>query len=280
MIQFDFSNGSFDILTHDQFHTGYLIFRVAYGLLLLLFMVGYIKIQEPMCGKEAFFPQTLFEKHRLRPFGLFDFFDPSTAFATSIAFGMLAASLLMFTQMPGCYLFPLLWISLCSLQGRNAFFNYGGDDVFRLLGFVFLFDFHNEPPVSMLPAKVLVISVYWNTAIHKFLSKEWRDGSALFGFTQLTMIARFAPPKFMTNPFAFRTATYLALTAEFAIPILLAFRETAILGVAAGLGLHLGIQLTSRLHLFQLIMICGLLLFVDDQTFATVFGRGIIDGPE
>ena len=63
-------------------------------------------------------------------------------------------------------------------------------------------------------------------------------------------------------PWFIRAATWSALAIEAALPILLWFRPTRRPAIVAGIGLHLAIEASMNLFLFEWIMILGLLSFV------------------
>ena len=247
---------------------GYRVFRIGYGALLIAWVVGYLRVRAGLCGPLAIFDRPSFEKHQNRPWGMFDLFSDPVACTLAAALGLIAGGLLVGTRLPAGCLFPVIWVCLCSFQGRNPHFNYGGDDVFRLLAVAFLPDFSGSGvPRGVFAAQVLMLAVYWNTAISKWLESEWQTGEALYGFTRLTMIRRFEWLPRLTSPRIYRPLTYLSLVLETALPFLLFFEDTVVVGILLALLIHLGLQVFYRLHLFQAVMILGLSLFPTDAQY-------------
>ena len=254
------------VLDCDDHRIGYEAFRIAYGMLLLLFLIGYARLRHAISGDLSIWDHRQFAKHCIRPWGLHDILEDRTATVLAICLGGLSAIGLLATRVPAGFLWPMIWLSLCSLQGRSLHCNYGGDDVFRLLSIAFLLGFDGEIPSSVVVAQVLLIAIYWNTAVNKLRETEWLSGRAMYGFSKLSMFTRLPLP-FMSRPWCYRMASYLAVGIELAIPFLLAFRETVIIGLFAVIGLHFVIQLFFRIHLFQFVMIAGAILFPTDQQY-------------
>ncbi len=250
---------------------GYHVFRVVYGVMLILFVVGYLRVRSGLCGPVAIFDRPSFEKHQNRPWGLFDLFADPTACTLSALAGFVAGSLLIGTRIPAGWAFPMIWVCLCSFQGRNPHFNYGGDDVFRLIAVAFLPDFSGVGiPSGVFAAKVLILAVYWNTAIYKWMESEWQTGEALYGFSRLTMIRRFEWLPRLTSVRIYRRLTYLSLATETALPVLFFIEDTVVFGILLALAIHAGLQVFCRLHLFQAVMILGLSLFPTDAQYQAV----------
>lgn len=213
------------VLDASDHAIGFKLFRVLYGVLLCLFMLGYVGISSAVWGPEAIWERSGFAAHRLRPFGLFDILPERAAGIAAIVLGLVSAALLVCSRLPAGYLFPLIWVSLCTLQGRNAFLCYGGDDAFRLLALAFLCDFSTlTTPTSLVLAQVLMLSIYWNTAIYKLREPVWQRGEALYGFAKLTMVSRIRPAGFWDRRIVYRTLTYASLAVELIIAPLLLFQ--------------------------------------------------------
>ncbi len=258
-------NAALDVSDHA---IGFKLFRLLYGALLSLVMLGYVGIASAVWGEQSIWKREGFATHRLRPFGLFDLLPEPVAGLGAILLGVASALFLIFTRLPAGYVFPLIWVSLCTLQGRNAFMCYGGDDVFRLLALAFLYDFAAPtPPTSLVLAQVLMLSIYWNTAIYKLREPLWQRGEALYGFAKLSMFTRWTSVPIWDRRVVYRTLTYATLAVELAIAPLLLFQQTAVLGCILAIAMHVALHLLFRIHLFQPIMICGLCVFPTDSTY-------------
>jgi hypothetical protein len=203
---------------------GYRWFRAGYGVTLIVFVIGYARIGNALSGSGAIFDRGSFAQHAHRPWGLFDVFSDTIAFRLAVLIGFVSGGLLVGTRIPAGYVFPLIWVCLCSFQGRNPHFNYGGDDVFRLLSVAFVPDFSGAGvPRGLFAAQALVLAVYWNTAVYKWLESEWQTGEALYGFSRLTMIRRFEWLPRLTSARIYRPLTYLSLAIETVLPVLVSW---------------------------------------------------------
>ncbi|MCA9122371.1 MAG: HTTM domain-containing protein [Planctomycetaceae bacterium] len=264
----DLFRAALDVSDHA---IGYRVFRTFYGVLLCLFVLGYAGVCSAVWGEEAVWKRSGFVAHRLRPFGFFDFLPERTAGTAAIACGALSGGLLTFSKFPAGYLVLPIWGSLCSLQGRNAFMCYGGDDVLRLLALAFILDFSSQtPPPSLLLAQVLMLSIYWNTAIYKLREPAWQRGEALYGFANMSMVSRIRPRPYWNRRIVVQTLTYAALVVELLIAPLLLFKQTVVVGCVLALGLHAVMHTLFRIHLFQLVMVCGIALFPSDSWYRQV----------
>ena len=62
-------NAALDVSDHA---IGFKLFRLLYGALLSLVMLGYVGIASAVWGEQSIWKRAGFATHRLRPFGLFD----------------------------------------------------------------------------------------------------------------------------------------------------------------------------------------------------------------
>lgn len=180
---------------------------------------------------------------------------------------------------------------LLSFQHRNPLVCDGEDTVFRLLAFFMIFmpldagwslgrrwlqRFHldnaqNAPTPSREHAwairlvQVQMSLIYISAAWCKFRGESWQDGSAIFYVFQMQdLFGRGPLPEMITQSEPLiRVSTWAVVAVEGFLPLLLWLRPTRRWGVLLGIGLHLTIEYSMHLFLFQWIMIVGLLAFVD-----------------
>ncbi len=107
--------------------------------------------------------------------------------------------------------------------------------------------------------------LYLSAAASKWLGTAWRDGSALFYVFQMdNLFGRGPLPAFLLESESWiRVATWSVLVLETALPFALWYRRTRLAAVVLGIGLHLGMEYTMHLFLFQWIMIVSLLSFLE-----------------
>lgn len=107
---------------------------------------------------------------------------------------------------------------------------------------------------------VIYVSATWS----KLWGSTWQDGTALYYVSHMPdHFGRI--PALMTlfdNIVLVKTLTWSVVAIEGLLPILLWFPRTRYWGVGLGFALHLGIELTMSLFLFQWLMMFGLLCFL------------------
>ncbi len=186
----------------------------------------------------------------------------------------------------GCYSrvqAACIFFWLVSFQHRNPVICDGEDAVFRLFAFFFIFlpldhtlSLSNRRPALAPQAgrarawglrliQIEMSLIYLSAAWCKYLGAPWRDGSALYYVYQMPdLFGRGPLPAWLleSEPLT-RLATWSVIAIEALLPLGLWWRRTRTLAVFVGFGLHLTIEYSMHLFLFQWIMMVGLLSFVD-----------------
>ncbi|MFN7731335.1 MAG: HTTM domain-containing protein [Pirellula sp.] len=175
-----------------------------------------------------------------------------------------------------------IWVWLVSFQNRNPFLNDGEDVVMRLFAFFLIWmpldrGWSLIRRRSALKTSSNVSSTAWglrlmqfemaalyaSTAICKWGGDTWHQGTATWYVARMgDNFGRWIPEAWFDWPLFYRSTTWGALAIEAILPIALWFRWTRKWAILAGLALHLGIELSMNLFLFQWLMILGLLAFV------------------
>ncbi|WP_068142082.1 HTTM domain-containing protein [Roseimaritima ulvae] len=189
-----------------------------------------------------------------------------------------------------------LW--LVSFQSRNSLIADREDDVFRVFAFCLMFmpldhawslgkrwwpqlyrrltrEANAGPTAAAVRdqaaawglrlLQIHLTLMYLSAAASKWLGVAWRDGSALFYVYQMdNLFGRGPLPEMITqSDHLIRLATWSVLVVETALPFALWYRRTRVAAVVLGIGLHLSIEYTMHLFLFQWIMVISLLSFID-----------------
>jgi hypothetical protein len=191
-----------------------------------------------------------------------------------------------------------LFIWLVSFQHRNSFIFDGQDTLLRLLTFSLIFmplDYRwslgkwlrskllnrqrsgpwDPPPIPPSPAprpsawglrllQLQITAVYLSTAWEKFQGIAWRDGTALFYVSRMDdLYGRFPPPDWwFETPWLLAAMTWGVMATEALLPVLLWCKKTRALGLVVAIGLHLSIEITMHIFLFEWLMIVSLLAFL------------------
>ncbi len=185
-----------------------------------------------------------------------------------------------------------LYLCFMSLQMRNIYILNGGDNLLRVCGFFLMFApagaalsvdrllriwrgkegiaVPESSPWAQRMMQIEASIVYFTTAWWKTLGVTWMKGTAVYYSLHLREIARFPIPG-MHSPFLMRLAAWGTLVVEFSAGILVWFRDLRYFVLLAVIGLHLGIEYTMTLPLFEWITIATLITFVDPADLSRVW---------
>lgn len=174
---------------------------------------------------------------------------------------------------------------MVTFHHRNPLICDGEDTVFRLFAFYLMFlpldcrlslghflrkgqfsqQVGNEAAWGLRFFQLQMSLIYFSAAWCKSYGKTWQDGSALYYVFQMgDLFGRWPLPTFVTETEWFiRFSTWAVVVVEGLLPLILWFPPTRIFGVILGIGLHLTMEYSMHLFLFQWIMIVGLLSFLN-----------------
>lgn len=118
-----------------------------------------------------------------------------------------------------------------------------------------------------------VSAVYLSTAWEKAQGNLWRDGTALYYVSRMDdLYGRFTlPDHWFETAWLLAAMTWGVVLLEGSLPVLLWCKPTRKWALLAAIGLHLSIELTMHVFLFQWVMIVSLLSFL--PAAAPLFGR-------
>ncbi len=185
-----------------------------------------------------------------------------------------------------------IFVWLVSFHHRNPLILDGEDTVMRLFAFFMIFmplDYRwsvtawlqrraemnvprrvqNSESVGSPSAwalrlvQIQLTAIYLSTAWCKLQGETWQNGTALYYVAQMhDVFGRFYLPGWIwQSGWLMKLATWSVLVGEMVLPIALWLRPTRKLAVALGLVLHLAIEYSMNLFLFEWVMIVGLLTF-------------------
>ncbi len=189
-----------------------------------------------------------------------------------------------------------LYLCLSSLHERNHYILSSADTVMRVTGFFLMFApagaalsvdrliriwrgtegvaVPNHSPWAQRMIQIQISVVYLVACWWKTLGKTWMDGTAVYYVLRLTEFRRFPLPA-LENPFVIRFLTWSTVAIEFAAGVLVWFRDLRYLVLLAALGLHLGIEYSMNIPLFQWMMMITYVTFIypEDLTRAWAWVR-------
>ncbi len=176
-----------------------------------------------------------------------------------------------------------IFVWLTSFHHRNPLICDGEDTVLRWLLFAMIFmplddrysllRYLRKQPTSTATSAdawalriihIELTAIYLSTAVSKIQGATWRDGTALYYVSRMTdSFGRFWLPDILFEKlWLVKLSTWSVLTVEFALPVLLWIGPTRRLAVFLGIGLHLAIEYSMNLFLFEWIMITCLITFL------------------
>ena len=175
----------------------------------------------------------------------------------------------------------VVFVCIASFSHRNIFILHSGDTFLRVISFLMIF----APSAAALslqswlaggPKKSInaeayrliqfqVCLVYLATFVFKTQGNQWMDGSAVYVVQQLTEFERFSLPEFMRTPFMSKVLTWGTLAIEGFFPIGVWFRDTRLPILGAMIAMHLGIEYSMNVQLFEWTMITTVVLFLSER---------------
>ncbi len=275
------------------------LIRVVYAVLLLCNCLFWWPDLLRWFGPEGVLPldasRTIVSSEMLTPF----MWLPDTAWPVLVGYGLLllhgallALGIYPRVQAAGVF----FW--LLSFQHRNLIVFDGEDQVFRLFAFYLIFLpsagqlsvlnwWRKRPPQTVRgpiwPLRLFQIQmtlIYASTAQDKLRGDDWVNGTALYYVSRLDdLFGHFPLPDAIFEWRALLMATTWAVLAiEVFIPWALWVPKLHRVALIAAVFLHLGIEYSMNLFLFQWIMLCGLLSFVNEEDLAKLRALRLTSG--
>jgi hypothetical protein len=192
----------------------------------------------------------------------------------------------------------LVFVALLSFHRRNPDVNNGGDILLRLLAFYLMLapagaalsydrwrrqreTFWQSParaPWALRLIQIQVTVLYLSSLFHKVRGELWSDGTAYGYIVQLTDVQRLPLPDFVADSLLLvNLLTFGTLAVELTLAVLVWNRRALPWVMAAGVALHLGIEITMALGFFALVAMVSYLSFIPpdvaDRLVAWVRGR-------
>lgn len=180
----------------------------------------------------------------------------------------------------------LNFIIIASFHQRNLLILHSGDLLLRVMGFYLIFAPANRiwsldnyfkrqknepwkgfPFGEMWPLRLMQIQMsllYISTYLYKTLGNLWLEGTAVYYTSRLESFYRFNIPFIFDQIWLIKLMTWGTLIVEGALGFLIWIPMLRPWVILAGIGLHLGIEITMNIPMFQWIMMASYLLFLPD----------------
>jgi hypothetical protein len=192
----------------------------------------------------------------------------------------------------------LVFVGLNSIHLRNTVILHSGDTFMRVTGFFLMFApageclsldrlwrlWRQKPgtddaapalhaPWAQRFIQIEMSLLYFCTFLWKSQGQAWANGTAIYYTSRLEEFYRFPVPYFFDHLWTIKLLTWGALFIEFLLGTAVWIREFRYWVLAAGVGLHLGIEYSMNIPLFEWIMICTYVTFIEPEDLQRVFDR-------
>ena len=185
----------------------------------------------------------------------------------------------------GCYSrfqVAAIFVWLVSFQNRNPLITDGEDTVFRILAFLLIWlpldakwsvtslwdskKAHRTPSAkdawALRLIQIQMTVIYASTALCKIEGETWQNGSAVGYVSRMTdNFGRWISPEWFDWPWITLLATWGTLAIEAFLPFGLWIPKIRWLAIGLAALMHLGIEASMNLFLFQWVMLLGLVSF-------------------
>ncbi len=176
------------------------------------------------------------------------------------------------------------FVAIVSLYRRNPSVFQGGDQALRVFSFYFMFapagsalsldrwrrardhfwEFPERAAWALRLMQVQLSLIYLFTVWIKVRGMRWNDGTAFSYSLRVGQLVRLELPAWITTSVVVsNVATYTTLAVEFAMAVLVWNRRARPWVLAAGVLLHLAIEVTLRVGFFSLTMLLFYLAWLD-----------------
>ena len=194
---------------------------------------------------------------------------------------LMAQSVLLLLGVGSRFQAACIFVLLTSFQHRNVLIVDGQDTVMRWFVFIMIFmpldhRWSLARAIRGIPSRatqahawavrllqVELTAIYFSSAFMKAAGNTWRDGTALFFVARSDdVFGRFwLPDAVFETPWIVKLCTWAVLVVEIFIPFGLWIPRLRPIAIVVAIGLHLSIEYSMNLFLFQWLMIAGLVSF-------------------
>ena len=258
------------------------VMRVASGLLLIIFLAVWLVDARLWFSSEGLLrSETAQEMARGQHWSLLFFLPDSAEVVQACLVVALLQAAMLLLGVASRIQAACLFVWLTSFQHRNPLIADGEDTVLRLWMFFMIWmpldhrwslgrwlrgTISKATPAdawSLRLVQLELTAIYLSTAWSNWLGETWRDGSALFYVSRMDDVFGrwWLPETIFVTDWMVRCSTWSVLLLETLLPLLLWIPRCRRIGIVLAVALHLAIEYSMHLFLFEWIMIVGLLSF-------------------
>lgn len=270
------------------------LFRVLYGLLVIADLILLRPDWLTWYGSHAWISRSTM--HSVEPgirLNLFSLLPQGDGWAEALFWVFLGSAVLLTIGLLTRISSIGVFLCLVSIQQRNLFILNPGDGFLRVAGFFLMFapasaalsldrliriwkgkegpEIELKPPWAQRMIQFEMAIVYLATFWWKSIGADWVDGTALFYVYHLDETRRFPLPAWILHPAVVRLGTWLTLALEFSLGTLVWFKELRYPVLLLGVCLHLILEYSLNVPLFQWVILSSYVLFIDPADLSRVW---------
>jgi hypothetical protein len=267
------------------------LFRIVYGLLVLADLILLSTDWLTWFGPHAML--SIETMHRFAPgtrINLFTLLPPNDLWIWTFFWVFLTSAVFLVAGLFTRTSSIIVYLCLASIHERNIFILNSGDTLLRVTGFFLMFapaggalsadrliriwkgkegpEIQRCSPWAQRMIQLQVALLYLVTAWWKSTGADWINGTALHYVYKLDEFRRLPIPSWLQSPVMVKLGSWMTLVAEFSLGILVWIRELRYAILLLGLFLHLSLEYTMNVPLFQWIIISTYITFVDPRDLA------------
>jgi hypothetical protein len=189
----------------------------------------------------------------------------------------------------------IVFLCLTSVHQRNLFITHGGDTFLRVAGFFLMFApagaalsldrliriwraeegaiARPQRPWAQRMIQIELSLLYFAAFCSKAQSPAWLHGTALYYIYHLDSLKRFPVPAWLLGPTMLKLGSWSTLALEFSLGVLIWVKELRYILLALGLLLHLSLDYSLNIPLFQWDVLSAYVLFVDPADVSRAWNR-------
>lgn len=263
------------------------LLRIAFGLLVLIMLVTQsMPDWDFWYGPQSPVQMNVIRDHFFRC-PVFDFFDIVPAWANHSFMWLIFAAAVcltigLFTRLSSVF----IWLALTSLDHHNPWNISGCDDMMRLLAFCLIFTYSGEmlsvdswwkrkrhpeavrtefPPWGQRMIQIQLALSYWGASVAKIGGNQWIDGTAVYYSSHLQDFFRLPVGHLFDSLAVCQFLSWSTLVIEVALWMLIWFKEIRYWVLLAGLLLHISIDYSMALPIFEMLFVASYVTFIEPE---------------
>jgi hypothetical protein len=283
-----------DFFFEEQSPVPLALFRIVYGLLVMMTLLFLYPDWLAWYGRHAWISlATMQSMEPSRRINLFPILPQSDAWIRGFFWVALSSAAMLAAGFLTRVNSVMVFVCLASIQQRNLFMTHGGDTFLRLAGFFLIFapagaalsvdrlirvrrgvESAVVRPRRLWAQRMIQIQLallYFASFCWKLKGSGWLNGTTLFYIYHLDSLHRFLLPGWFFRPTILKLASWSALAIEFSLGVLIWIRGIRYYVLACGIALHLWLEYSLNIPLFQWDVLSAYILFVDPADLTRVW---------